>query len=354
MLNLGVIGAGGFSSTHLEAIAENAWARVLWIADTDKERADMQAERYEVPNSTADYREMLEDDRLDAVDILTPHHLHCSMTLDALKAGLDVICIKPMAVSLQECWNMKEAADRSGRTLIVSFHQRYDPVHRRVQEMLASGEFEQPVTMSLRYLTNDVNKIMEPGNWYGYTDKCGGGRLFSGGSHRLDILVSWLGEVEEVTARTERLVAAFDDEKLERRNRESDDHAFCIFASKRGVIGDLRASFASPVAGCEKYVYGRTRALHVYVENGDQILDLLEGPSRRELLRQPDWRRISFQLAIDEHIDVLRGVKRPLYSLDAVLHSMDVLFACYRSSRSGRRIRIQEGGAGIMSTEHQK
>ena len=89
----------------------------------------------------ADYREMLANVELDAVQINTPDHLHCQPTLDALAAGLDVILPKPTAATVKNAHAMIQAAKKAGKFLGIDFHKRGDPRIKEAETRFKSGRY---------------------------------------------------------------------------------------------------------------------------------------------------------------------------------------------------------------------
>ncbi|MCC6738392.1 MAG: Gfo/Idh/MocA family oxidoreductase, partial [Planctomycetia bacterium] len=89
----------------------------------------------------ADYREMLRQVELDAVQVNTPDHLHCAPTVAALDAGLDVIVPKPTAATIKDTHAMIAAARRSGRFLGIDFHKREDPRFKEAEARYQNGRY---------------------------------------------------------------------------------------------------------------------------------------------------------------------------------------------------------------------
>ena len=91
-LRIGVIGAGSFSTYHLEGIAEVAKAEAVAICDVDIEKAKAQAEKFHIESVYADYKELLAREDIDAVTLPLPDQVHKEITIAALRAGKHVLC----------------------------------------------------------------------------------------------------------------------------------------------------------------------------------------------------------------------------------------------------------------------
>ena len=89
----------------------------------------------------ADHRELLAKVELDAVQVNTPDHLHCAPTVDALRAGLDVVVPKPTAATVRDAHAMIAAARESGRFLGIDFHKREDPRIKEAEARFQRGRY---------------------------------------------------------------------------------------------------------------------------------------------------------------------------------------------------------------------
>lgn len=113
-----VIGVKGFGMHHIDAIIHNKKAKLIAVCDIDKDAAEKAAEECGVEYCT-DYHELLNRGDIDAVDVVTPDHIHREMVIDLLNAGKNVLCEKPMALNLDDCRAMLAAADASDAKLMV-------------------------------------------------------------------------------------------------------------------------------------------------------------------------------------------------------------------------------------------
>src|SRR5687767_1057511 len=102
-IRLGILGAGDVAHRHVEGPLRGGGVRLAGIAEPVEERRRSFQEAYGVHLGEADYRALLASSEIDTVLVLTPHFLHARMVLDALEAGKDVICEKPMAPTVADC-----------------------------------------------------------------------------------------------------------------------------------------------------------------------------------------------------------------------------------------------------------
>ena len=140
MMKIAVVGCGAVSEYgHLPTIQSNPEWELVGIADTDPARLKEVQTKYGVEHATADYRELLNINGLDALVVATHLNTHCEIAVDALNSGVHVLCEKPMAVSIDECKRMVDAARESECILAVNFNTRCGPRYRRIKQLIDEG-----------------------------------------------------------------------------------------------------------------------------------------------------------------------------------------------------------------------
>ena len=139
-LKIAMIGAGGIAKgAHAPAYEKMKNVEIVGVCDIIEERAKFLADRLGAPFYCTDYHDILKIEGLDAVDICTPNYLHSILAVDALKAGLNVFCEKPDAVSVAEAAKMKAAAEESGKVLMVMRNNRYMEVSSHLKKYIEDG-----------------------------------------------------------------------------------------------------------------------------------------------------------------------------------------------------------------------
>ena len=189
-LRIGIIGCGGMAGAHVSRFdgLEDRMS-VTTAVDIDAERAEAVAARFPGAVAASDYRDVL--DEIDAALIVLPHHLHHPVTLDCLAAGKHVLLEKPMANTEQECLDIIDAAERSGRTLMIAYCMRFDPCVVRMKDLLDAKEYGECFQLSI--WTEQLTQ-REPDSWMCRAETLGGGQLFSHGCHYIDLLLWFMGE----------------------------------------------------------------------------------------------------------------------------------------------------------------
>ena len=195
-LHVAVIGASGMGRSHMQAVRAHERAVLDAICDIDLDRAHEAAQEAGGPAVYAGYREMLDRERLDAVVIVTPDQLHREMAEYALSKGLDVLCEKPMTLTLEDCRSMVRSADASGKQLMVGQIGRYTPGFLKARELIAQGEIGDLFFVESEYAHNYEN-VRGVNDWR--VDPLRHGFL-GGGCHAVDLLRWIAGNPVEVMA----------------------------------------------------------------------------------------------------------------------------------------------------------
>ena len=243
-MKVGIIGASFARAAYLPALRHVEGADVVAIASGRLESARAAAEAFDVPYAYSDWRSMLADHRLDLVCIATPTVLHAPQTIAALEAGAHVLCEKPTAMNAAEAATMLERAETLGRLHMIDHELRFNPNRMRIAEMIANGdlgEIRHVVISNIGSSWNDPASRPK-GDWWSMADQ-GGGRLGANGSHQVDLLRWWLGEVAWVTGAALTMVPDRRDKVTgEPWTATADDVAYLTLEMERGSLAQVLMS----------------------------------------------------------------------------------------------------------------
>ena len=138
-VRLGLIGAGGMAnSVHYPSLAEMPDADMDALCDLNEERLTKTADRFSIERRYANYREMLDEETVDAVYILMPPHQLFDPVMDAIERGKHVYIEKPPAITADQVRQMAAAEDRHNVLTMVAFNRRFIPAMLRAKEMVES------------------------------------------------------------------------------------------------------------------------------------------------------------------------------------------------------------------------
>src|SRR5882724_11310311 len=137
-LRIGFAGAGAISQYHLVGWSEMPDAQVVAICDIDQAKARAKAQAFNIPAVYADFRTMIEREKLDAVDIVTPVGTHAALTRLAADAGLHVSCQKPLTPTVREAEELIAYVGERVR-FMVHENYRFRPHYVKIREWLEQG-----------------------------------------------------------------------------------------------------------------------------------------------------------------------------------------------------------------------
>jgi len=204
-IRVAIVGCGRISDLHYLGYRGRQDAKIVAVCDTKAVNARKKAKEWGVEKIYTDYQQVLEDRHVDAVELLTPHHLHCQMTVQACQAGKHVSVQKPMALSALEADQMIVAADKAGVTLRVYETFVFYAPAMRAKQMIEAGEIGEvrAVRMHISTGTSETAWKVPLSAWlWRFNEKqCGGGPLvFDHGYHLFSLGYYLGGPVEKVFA----------------------------------------------------------------------------------------------------------------------------------------------------------
>jgi len=139
-IKVGMIGAGGWGENVISAYQQNPFTEVAAIADLNLDRARAIAEKYNVPAVYADYKEMVEKEKLDIASVATPDFAHKEPVCYCFEKGLNVFLEKPAATNMDDCSAIARAAEKSGKKFMTNYFMRFIPQFRDAKAAMENGE----------------------------------------------------------------------------------------------------------------------------------------------------------------------------------------------------------------------
>src|ERR1051326_7719218 len=141
IVRVGLIGAGRIGQKHAETVARLPTAMLAAVADANEAAAEAAASKAGPEGATAtEYRRVLEDPEIDAVLIAAPTDLHGRLIVEAARAGKQIFCEKPIALTVAEADEALAAVRQAGGKLQIGFQRRFDLAYERAHAAVRSGE----------------------------------------------------------------------------------------------------------------------------------------------------------------------------------------------------------------------
>ncbi len=197
----GVIGAGGAAALHLPAMRTLPDLDVVAIADVDEQRAAALAERYNIPGVYGSTEALLANAPVDALAVLSPHHLHLAAVRVAAEHGVHVLVEKALAPNTTDADAMIDLCRRRNIVLGAILQYRFTSGARRLRQMVQDGSLGRVFFASVTAKFRRSSDYYASAPWRGRKMEAGGGVLTTQAIHTLDLLIYAMGMPRRVCGR---------------------------------------------------------------------------------------------------------------------------------------------------------
>jgi predicted dehydrogenase len=217
---------------------------LVGICMRSEEKAKRAAAEAGCPKWYSAYEDVLQDDGVSIVDLVTPNHLHLAMIEEAIRAGKHVLCEKPLSVTRNQAEAVVNAVQTSGVSLGMIFNYRFIPALMKAKEMLDKGLLGRIYNFRGEYYHTGYQNPERPLTWRMDFSKSGGGALVDMGVHVIDLVRYLLGEFDSVQAMTETYIT---ERPLEKGSKAMgkvgvDDAAWLNVRLKSSATGSIEVS----------------------------------------------------------------------------------------------------------------
>jgi predicted dehydrogenase len=349
-LRVGVLGVGFGSVVHIPAFQSEGWdVRALWSRRL--ERAQEAAAKHGTGEVHEDWHEILARDDIDAIAVATPPLAHLKMTRAALEAGKHVLCEKPFALDVAQAREMRDLARSKGLVGMVAHEFRYAPQRAQIKALLEEGRIGRPQLVTAELFLGRAAPATPPP--VGASVAEGAGFLGGRGSHFIDGLRHWFGDVESAMGTTLALRPDRTDASGKVVQVDVEDAFSFTLRFASGVVASMTASSAvSPGSGGRIMISGTEGVLTaaqrgpnpepdgvvLWGRSTDRALEELPMEERfRPFDDERDHRLMAFRLMVREFERGIREGSTPTPSFEDGVGCQAVLDAVRRSSMSGRR-----------------
>ncbi|MEM2904744.1 MAG: Gfo/Idh/MocA family oxidoreductase [Candidatus Bathyarchaeia archaeon] len=369
----------GFEAMELAAVCDIDEKRATSVADLAESRLGRR------PTVHRDFEQMVKErSDLEAVDLVVEPRLHHVIAEKALKNGLDVLVEKPMGITVKACRRMIQAAEKHHRTLAVAENYRRDPPNRVIAKALREGVIGEP-WMAFMYSVGGGNAITITA-WRHLKEY--GGILLDMGVHYADILLYFMGEVDEVQGslglyekERVRKVQEGDEEKIvERVKPTAEDTVLANLKFASGALGQYAMSLSGHGAGFwQRTVHGSHGSLTAPPDrSGQPITVTMDGGTKlsaRQLMEKyrvferdevtprffpegmPEY-RLPFQdidrrlIAIEvyDFLEAITTGRKPEVDGTVGMKAEAIIYAMHESAVLGRTVRLRDVESGVVDT----
>ncbi|MBC05751.1 Gfo/Idh/MocA family oxidoreductase [Thalassospira sp.] len=371
-LGVGLIGTGFMGKAH--ALAFGAARAIMGdvpeshlavLCDTPAEKAKQMADQFGFAKSTSDWTSLISDPDVDIVSITTPNALHFDMAIAAIKAGKHVYCEKPLALTLDQAREMRDAARKAGVKTMVGYNYIKNPAFTHACRLVQAGEIGDIVHFR-GWVDEDYQADPDlPWTWRAKLADAGLGALGDMGCHLVSMAYGIAGPIESLIADMQTVHATRPlSDGTGRAKVENEDTASALVRFANGAQGSLSTSrsawgrknrLAWEVHGTKGMIcfdQERMNELQLFRNSGDKaqqgFTTILTGPAHPpygEFCPAPGHQLGFNDLKVIEANALLRAIgdnSTPYPDFEHAYEFEKVIHAIAKSATSGVRVSLSE------------
>jgi len=344
-VRLGIVGVGNVSQLNVPGYLEHPKCDVVALCDTKLDRARALADVWGVPRVYGSIGDILADDDLDAVEILSPTYLHAEHVIAAARAGKHVSCQKPLANSVSDARKMIEACAEAQVVFRVTENCCYYPPLERARQLVRDGAIGTPTVIRIKTVVGDTESEFQAsqdpeGYIWRFDARSPGGHLFDDVMHKYAMAL-WLvdEDIRSVQAIVRKGRLFFEAPMVALFEYARDD-----------LLGMMEVSHApgmfipSDWYGADEFfeIQGTTGFIWVTRMSGrlHDLPPLVVGSGKaRTLVTDIDDRyEIGFRRAAAGFVDGLLSGNQPDLPAETAVKTLQLAFAVYQSSNERRPV----------------
>ncbi len=324
-LNIGIIGLGTQGRLGLRTSLLLKEANVLAVADVS-ERALRFAKEYGVKNIYTNYEDLLKNDNVEAVVINLPNFLHMEGAMKAAESGKHILMEKPLARNVAEGEKILSSVRKNGVKLMIGYDLRFDPVLRKIHDDILDGLYGR---VQMAEATNVSGGPFSPRNdsvgpvkvpsWWFDRELAGGGALLDLGSHMIDLLTWYFGDVVQVQAFIEHLL-----------NAGLEDSATCVLKFKDGPVATVKVGWFSKGFLQSLQICGTARNLNQPISASGVWQKIRADVARKVGTNKKN----PYFLKLEHFVNCLSNEVQPEPSGEEALRSLQVIELAYKTAFS--------------------
>jgi len=345
-----IIGTGSIAGNHIKALHDlKDKVEVVAAMDIVRDRVEEYSKKNGIPHSYTSAVEMLEKEHPDLVHIATPPNTHYHLIIQALQAGADVLCEKPLCTSLAELDHIVAIEQQTGKFCSSIFQWRFGSRGQHFKQLIQEKALGRPL-VGMCQTTWFRNAAYYEVPWRGKWSTEGGGPTMGHGIHAMDLFLWLLGDWEEVSA----FIGTLD------RAIEVEDVSLAMVRFKNRTLGSIVNSVLSPRE--ETYLrfdfqkatveltglYGYTNENWRFTQPKGQTDDAVLARWDELTLNTPS----SHKTQLSQLLESLDQQKRPLSSTSDIRSTLEFLTAIYKSAATGQKVQQGSIVAGDPFYDH--
>lgn len=352
-LKIGVVGCGGIARfAHFPAYANMDNVEIVAVCDIIKERAEQMKKDFHLDSAKVygDFEEFIQDENIESVDICTPNYLHAPFAVASFAHGKHVFCEKPDAVGVDKVNEMKAAAEKAGKTLMVMRNNRFAAASQYTKQYIEDGKMGD--IYSGRCGWQRRRGIPGKGGWFTTKEQSGGGPLIDLGVHMIDLAIWLMGnptpvavsgstycKFADATSVSDSANSNFGD-SVEDGTFDVEDLAMGFIKFDNGACLQIEFSWASNVEREHKFVELRgTKAGCFWHDDRVKIFGEEHGTLFDLAPHTPDAAS-GHEKNLRHYVDVILNGAKPCFEPQQGVNMIKILSAIYESAQTGKEVSL--------------
>ncbi|MDZ8092626.1 MAG: Gfo/Idh/MocA family oxidoreductase [Nostoc sp. DedQUE05] len=335
-LGWAIVGLGKFATQQIiPSFGECKRSKLVALVSGDRAKAEGIAQQYGVNSKNIynyqNYDTIRNNPEVDVIYIILPNGLHAEYSIRGAQAGKHIMCEKPMAITVEECQAMIDAAKKGDRKLMIAYRAQYEPYNLAAIELAQSGKLGK-----LKTITSDHGRNLDPKDpadrWRAQKKLAGGGSLYDIGIYSLNAARYITGEEPQ------EISAMMYSTPGDPRFREVEENVNFVLRFPSGVLANCTSS----------YGYADTKRIQVF--GSDAVLELdpatdyyqhrLTIKRKNSSEEQNIQEKNQFALEMDHLSESIMANKQPKTPGEEGLQDVRLMQLIYQAARTGKTIKV--------------
>ncbi|MFN6528693.1 Gfo/Idh/MocA family oxidoreductase [Nostoc sp. ChiSLP03a] len=335
-LGWAIVGLGKFATQQIiPSFGECKRSKLVALVSGDRAKAEGIAQQYGVNSKNIynyqNYDTIRNNPEVDVIYIILPNGLHAEYSIRGAQAGKHIMCEKPMAITVEECQAMIDAAKKGDRKLMIAYRAQYEPYNLAAIELAQSGKLGK-----LKAITSDHGRNLDPKDpadrWRAQKKLAGGGSLYDIGIYSLQAARYITGEEPQ------EISAMMYSTPGDPRFREVEENVNFVLRFPSGVLANCTSS----------YGYADTKRIQVF--GSDAVLELdpatdyyqhrLTIKRKNSSEEQNIQEKNQFALEMDHLSESIMANKQPKTPGEEGLQDVRLMQLIYQAARTGKTIKV--------------
>ncbi|MFC1719481.1 Gfo/Idh/MocA family protein [Candidatus Poribacteria bacterium] len=327
-LGIGLIGCGSWGKRLANMVTRLDGAGMVAVQDRAFSTAQELGDSLGVP-AYPTYQELLNDTEVGAVLVVIPHSLHEEVCVAVAEAGRHIFCEKPLAINVQQCYRIIDAAEKHRLKLMCGQVTRLYPIYARVAEIVESGRLGDLAAANLSSLTH-IDRV----SWWARSETMGA-LLHSPGVHIIDYLLFVCGRATSVNAVESRVRV--------QKGVDYQDSVFLQVEFENGSIGGIQSTVSCLTPDQHGHIIGTLGSLRF--DPGRRLIEIAawDGKKERidvELPRGQTRTDIGVRAELQNFVDWITHDAEPILTGWDGLRAVEIIDAAYLSIAEKRSIQL--------------